>query len=57
MMSEYEEMMERSAEDIYLAIMDKLGVKLSGFETTVEQDREDRSWTSQAPSKTGIPRV
>ena len=44
MKSEYEEMMERSAEDVYLAIMDKLGVKLSGSETTIDQDKEDRSW-------------
>ena len=44
MKSEYEEMMERSAEDVYLAIMDKLGVKLSGSEVTEDKDR---SWAKK----------
>ena len=37
----YLEFMTLSPEDIYLAIMDKLGVKLV---PTVEHDHNDRSW-------------
>ena len=37
-------MTDLSDYQVYLAIMDKLGVKLFEFETTIEQDREDRSW-------------
>ena len=32
---------------VYLAIMDKLGVKLFEFETTIEQDLADRSWATE----------
>ena len=37
----YLEFMNRSPEDIYLAIMDRLGVKLM---PAVEHDHNDRSW-------------
>ncbi len=37
----YTDFMTRSPEDIYLAIMDKLGVKLV---PAVEHDHNDRSW-------------
>jgi hypothetical protein len=37
----YLEFMTRSPEDIYLAIMDRLGVKLG---PAVEHDHNDRSW-------------
>ena len=37
----YIEFMSRSPEDIYLAIMDRLGVKLV---PAVEHDHNDRSW-------------
>jgi len=37
----YTEFMTRSPEDIYLAIMDRLGVKLA---PAVEHDHNDRSW-------------
>lgn len=29
---------------VYLAIMDKLGVKLFTFNRSIEEEREDRSW-------------
>ena len=40
----YIEFMTRSPEDIYLAIMDKLGVKLG---PAVEHDHNDRSWAEE----------
>ena len=40
----YTEFMTRSPEDIYLAIMDKLGVKLV---PAVEHDHNDRSWAEE----------
>ena len=40
----YLEFMTRSPEDIYLAIMDRLGVKLV---PAVEHDHNDRSWAEE----------
>mgnify|MGYP001100841171 CR=1 FL=1 len=40
----YLEFMTRSPEDIYLAIMDRLGVKLG---PAVEHDHNDRSWAEE----------
>ncbi len=44
-MTEYEEFMSRSAEDVYLAIMDKLGVKVIPDNY---YDETSRAWASNA---------
>ena len=45
-MTDYQEFMRLSDYQVYLAIMDKLGVKLFEFETTIEQDLANRSWAN-----------